>query len=60
TPKERKVHLSPLVPTTGINLYDIFFRAPWWAMIYRPRLIARQNQKRQQEGQMPKPQKNRE
>jgi spore germination protein KA len=53
-------YLSPLVPTTGINLYDIFFRAPWWAMIYRPRLIARQNQKRQQEGQMPKPQKNRE
>jgi len=46
-------YLSPLVPTTYANLADTIVRAPWWAMLYRPRLIARQNQKRQGQGLKP-------
>jgi len=48
-------YLSPAVPTTGVNLSDTIFRAPWWAMFSRPRLIARQNQKRQEQGLKPSP-----
>lgn len=48
-------YLSPLVPTTGVNLGDTLIRAPWWAMFYRPRLIARQNQKRLRQGLKPSP-----
>jgi spore germination protein KA len=48
-------YLSPVVPTTGVNLSDTIFRAPWWAMFSRPRLIARQNQKRQEQGLKPSP-----
>ena len=48
-------YLSPLVPTTKDNLTDTLIRAPWWAMISRPRLIAGQNQKRLRLGLKPSP-----
>jgi len=48
-------YLSPVVPTTGVDLKDAAFRAPWWAMFTRPRLIAREEQKRQVEGLKPTP-----
>ncbi len=48
-------YLSPVVPTTGIDLTDTVVRAPWWGMLSRPRLIARQNQKRQGQGLKPSP-----
>ncbi|NPV72729.1 MAG: spore germination protein [Pelotomaculum sp.] len=48
-------YLSPLVPTTAVDLKDTFYRAPLWAMLTRPRLIARQNQERQERGLKPIP-----
>lgn len=48
-------YLSPIVPTTGVDLTDTVVRAPWWSMLSRPRLIARQNQKRQDQGLKPSP-----
>ena len=48
-------YLSPMAPTTGVDLKDTIFRAPWWAMFSRPRLIARQNQKRHEQGLKPSP-----
>lgn len=48
-------YLSPIAPTTGVDLKDVLFRAPWWAMFSRPRLIARQDQKRQEQGLKPNP-----
>jgi len=48
-------YLSPVVPTTGVDLKDAVFRAPWWAMFTRPRLIAREEQKRQEQGLKPTP-----
>jgi len=48
-------YLSPIAPTTGVDLKDVIFRAPWWAMFTRPRLIVRQNQKRQEQGLKPAP-----
>jgi len=43
-------YLSPLTPTTSLDLKDAIFRAPWWSMFTRPRLIVRQEQKRQAQG----------
>ncbi|MGB9825295.1 MAG: spore germination protein, partial [Desulfofundulus sp.] len=48
-------YLSPVVPTTGVDLKDVLIRAPLWSMFTRPRLIARQNQKRQEQGLKPAP-----
>ncbi|MGE5485426.1 MAG: spore germination protein [Ignavibacteriales bacterium] len=48
-------YLSPMIPTTVVDLKDVVFRAPWWAMFTRPRLIARQQQKRQEAGLKPTP-----
>ncbi|MFZ5646683.1 MAG: spore germination protein [Bacillota bacterium] len=48
-------YLYPVVPTTGVDLKDVIFRAPWWAMFSRPRLIAGQDQKRQEQGLKPTP-----
>ncbi|RKO66482.1 spore germination protein [Desulfofundulus salinus] len=48
-------YLSPVVPTTGVDLKDVAFRAPLWSMFSRPRLIARQDQKRQEQGLKPTP-----
>lgn len=39
-------YLSPLTPTTGVVLDDVFFRAPWRAAIARPRLIVHGNRNR--------------
>ncbi|MBC7326146.1 MAG: spore germination protein, partial [Moorella sp. (in: Bacteria)] len=51
-------YLSPMVPTTGVDLKDVVLRSPWWGMFTRPRLIARQEQKRQEQGLKPTPPKN--
>ncbi|MDH7578330.1 MAG: spore germination protein [Bacillota bacterium] len=48
-------YLSPIVPTTAVDLKDVVFRAPLWAMFTRPRLIARRDQKRQIPGLKPTP-----
>ncbi|MDN5347466.1 MAG: spore germination protein [Clostridia bacterium] len=48
-------YLSPLVPTIGADLKDVILRAPWWAMFSRPRLIARQEQIRLEQGLKPSP-----
>ncbi len=48
-------YLSPIVPTTAVDLKDVIFRVPLWAMFTRPRLIARQEQKRQIPGLKPTP-----
>lgn len=48
-------YLSPAVPMTGTDLKDVVFRAPLWAMFTRPRLITRQNQKRQEQNLKPAP-----
>lgn len=48
-------YLSPIVPTTVVDLKDVVFRTPWWAMFSRPRLIARQYQKRIELGLKPTP-----
>ncbi len=39
-------YLYPLVPVVVPDLKDTFVRAPFWAMLTRPRLLARFNQKR--------------
>lgn len=48
-------YLSPLAPTTGIDIKDTIVRAPWWAMLTRPRLIGKKNLQRQETGQKPSP-----
>ena len=48
-------YLSPIVPTTVVDLKDVVFRTPWWAMFFRPRLIARRHQKRMEPGLKPTP-----
>lgn len=48
-------YLSPLAPTITADLADVVYRAPWWAAFSRPRLITRQNRKRQGEGLKPTP-----
>ncbi|NPV71550.1 MAG: spore germination protein [Firmicutes bacterium] len=46
-------YLSPMVPTA--DLKDTVFRAPWWAMLTRPRSIVRQNRVREAQGLRPSP-----
>ncbi len=46
-------YLYPLTPAVAPDLKDTFVRAPFWAMLTRPRLLARFNQKRQGEGLKP-------
>lgn len=48
-------YLSPIIPTTGADLKDAFFRAPWWAMLTRPKPIAVQDRVRQRRGLRPAP-----
>ena len=48
-------YLSPLVPTTAVDLKDTLVRAPWWAMLSRPRLVVRRGQKRQAQDLKPIP-----
>ncbi|MDH7479642.1 MAG: spore germination protein, partial [Syntrophomonadaceae bacterium] len=48
-------YLSPVVPTTTVDLKDTLYRAPWWAMFSRPRLVTGQDRKRQKPGLKPAP-----
>lgn len=48
-------YLSPLGPLNTSDLKDIAMRAPWWALIRRPRLTAGQARRRQPAGQAPRP-----
>ncbi|MFZ5944645.1 MAG: spore germination protein [Bacillota bacterium] len=52
-------YLAPLAPTIGADLTDSVYRAPWWAMLSRPRLITGRNRKRQGWGLKPRPSKKR-
>jgi len=51
-------YMSPLAPTTGADLADVVYRAPWWATLSRPRLMTRKNKKRQGQGLKPTPLEN--
>ncbi|MDX9871312.1 MAG: spore germination protein [Clostridia bacterium] len=54
-------YLSPFAPVSLSGLQDsVYFRAPLWAMIKRPQLIARINPKRQEILQRPRPPKNKD
>lgn len=46
-------YLSPLAPIASTDLADVVSRAPWWAMLSRPRLMTGQNQQRQGRGLKP-------
>ncbi|MGB9887001.1 MAG: spore germination protein [Moorellales bacterium] len=48
-------YLYPLAPTTWADWRDTAFRAPWWAMLTRPRLIAGGDRVRQATGLRPRP-----
>jgi len=47
--------LSPVAPLIFSDQKDFLVRAPWWAMLRRPRLIARTNPQRESPGQKPRP-----
>ncbi|WP_420817949.1 spore germination protein [Paenibacillus ginsengarvi] len=40
-------YMSPFAPWSGSDQKDALIRAPWWAMLTRPRLIQRRNAVRQ-------------
>jgi len=46
-------YLAPFAPFIGSDLDDAIFRAPWWALFSRPRLLMRENRKRQGRGMKP-------
>jgi spore germination protein KA len=48
-------YMSPLAPSSVAGWKDFFLRAPWWAMLNRPAVIARQNSKRIGSVSMPRP-----
>lgn len=50
-------YLSPVVPVDFTDLKDSLVRAPWWAMISRPRSISRQKLQREAHGLKPTPPK---
>ncbi|GAB4264911.1 spore germination protein [Thermincola ferriacetica] len=47
-------YISPLAPTSLLDLKDMFFRAPWWSMFVRPRTYGYKDAARQKYGQKPK------
>ncbi|MDR3541332.1 MAG: spore germination protein [Desulfosporosinus sp.] len=47
-------YMSPLAPLSPSGLKDVFIRAPWWAMTFRPRLIGK-NPTRQKKSLIPLP-----
>lgn len=47
--------LSPIGPLNTSDLKDFAIRAPWWAMLRRPRFTAGQARRRQPAGQAPRP-----
>ncbi len=48
-------YFSPLSPLSLLDLKDVFFRVPLWAMLTRPRGIGWHDFKRQKWGLMPRP-----
>jgi spore germination protein KA len=48
-------YMAPLAPVVQHDLKDTLIRAPWWAMLTRPKLIARGNRTRQRVPQIPLP-----
>ncbi|MHB1420792.1 MAG: spore germination protein [Bacillota bacterium] len=52
-------YLAPIAPFSPKDLKDTWLRAPWWAMVTRPRLVGFADPIRQPEGQMPSPKKGR-
>ena len=48
-------YTSPVAPSTLSDMKDVFIRAPWWAMLARPRTLGDKNHVRQKIGQIPKP-----
>ncbi|TDY51373.1 spore germination protein KA [Alicyclobacillus sacchari] len=50
-------YLSGLAPYKRKEVKDLFFRPPWWKMVFRPSSVAHHNRKRMGERQMPTPDK---
>jgi len=48
-------YLSPVAPMSPGDMKDLVVRAPWWAMLARPRLIGWKKPRRQEPGQKPAP-----
>lgn len=48
-------YMAPLAPLVEHDFKDTLVRAPWWAMLTRPKLIARGNRTRQRVPQIPLP-----
>ncbi len=48
-------YLYPLAPAVPGEWQDIFLRAPWWKMVWRPRLFRSPDRRRQPAGQQPAP-----
>lgn len=48
-------YFTPIGPTIGGSMKDVFIRAPWWAMNKRPSGIGPQDAVRVPKGQRPKP-----
>ncbi|MHB1125478.1 MAG: spore germination protein [Bacillota bacterium] len=46
-------YLSPIAPLSVSDLKDTWVRAPWWAMITRPRVVGFHDPVRQPKGQKP-------
>jgi spore germination protein KA len=50
-------YLYPIAPAVPAEWHDVFVRAPWWKMVWRPRLFRSPNPRRQPPGQHPAPPK---
>lgn len=48
-------YLSPIAPVITADLKDVFYRAPWWSMRTRPKLIGYREPVRTGESQRPDP-----
>ncbi|KRF43021.1 spore gernimation protein KA [Paenibacillus sp. Soil787] len=48
-------YLTPLAPFVPNNMKDTFVRVPWWMMVTRPRLFAKENYVRQNINKRPGP-----
>jgi len=48
-------YLYPLAPAVPGEWQDVFIRAPWWKMVWRPRLFRSPDRRRQPAGQQPAP-----
>lgn len=48
-------YMTPLAPFVPNNLKDTIIRVPWWMMVTRPRLFAKNNYVRQNVNARPEP-----